>query len=71
MMEENNSNFKRKAILVGAIGGALVGVVAARVFIRAAEDEAAKSGEEISITPSKGLQIGVLVMGLLRQLSNL
>lgn len=70
-MEENNSNFKRNAMLIGAIGGALVGVVAARLFVRTAEDEAAKSGEDIAITPSKGLQIGVLVMGLLRQLSNL
>ena len=35
------------------------------------EQEAAEKGEPVSITPAKGLQIGVLVMGLLRQLSNL
>jgi hypothetical protein len=70
-MEENNDKIKRNAMLIGAIGGALIGVVAARMFIRAAEAEAAETGKELSISPAKGLQIGVLVMGLLRQLSNL
>jgi hypothetical protein len=70
-MEEQSNNFRNKAILIGAIGGALVGVVAAQVFIRAAELEAEETGKDVSISPSKGLQIGVLVMGLLRQLSNL
>ncbi|MFN2144225.1 MAG: hypothetical protein ACK2T7_02680 [Anaerolineales bacterium] len=70
-MEETTSNFRRNAMILGTIGGALVGLMAARVFIRTAEEEAEKSGKELSINPSKGLQIGVLVMGLLRQLSNL
>ena len=70
-MEETTSNFKRNAMIIGALGGALVGLVAARVFITSAEEEAVKSGKEVAINPSKGLQIGVLVMGLLRQLSNL
>lgn len=70
-MEDNSDNFKRNAMILGAIGGALVGIVAARVFVRAAEEEAAESGKELSLNPAKGLQIGVLVMGLLRQLSNL
>lgn len=73
-MEENSENgnsFKRNAMIIGALGGALVGLLAARVFVRAAEEEAAESGKELTINPSKGLQIGVLVMGLLRQLSNL
>ena len=70
-MEETTSNFKRNAMILGALGGALVGLMAARVFIRSAEEEAAESGKELAISPSKGLQIGVLIMGLLRQLSNL
>ena len=70
-MEENISNFKRNAMIIGALGGALIGLVAARVFINSAEEEAEKSGKDLTINPSKGLQIGVLVMGLLRQLSNL
>ncbi|MBN2044252.1 MAG: hypothetical protein JW757_04455 [Anaerolineales bacterium] len=70
-MEETTSNFRRNVMLIGAIGGAVVGLLAARVFIRSAEEEAAESGKDLAITPAKGLQIGVLVMGLLRQLSNL
>lgn len=68
-MEEQKIEFKRKAMLIGVIGGALVGLVAANVFVKAAEDETEDG--ELSITPAKGLQIGVLVLGLLRQLSNL
>ena len=70
-MEDQTNNFKQKAMLIGAIGGALVGVLAAQMYVRSAEVEAAEKGEPLSITPAKGLQIGVLVMGLLRQLSNL
>ena len=70
-MEEQKSQFKQKAMLIGVIGGALVGLVAANVFVRAAEAEAEEGDGELAITPSKGLQIGVLILGLLRQLSNL
>ena len=70
-MEEQSNNFRTKALVVGAIGGALIGALAAQVFVRSAEMEAAETGEEVSISPAKGLQTGVLVMGLLRQLSNL
>ncbi len=70
-MEEKNSTFKRNAMLVGGIGGAVVGLLAATIFLKAAEDEAGDSDGEISITPTKGLQIGMLVVGLLRQLSSL
>jgi len=70
-MEEDRSQFKRNAMLVGLIGGALVGLIAANVFVKAAEDEALEGDGKLAITPSKGLQIGVLVLGLLRQLSNM
>jgi hypothetical protein len=70
-MEEQRSQFKKNAMIVGVIGGALVGLVAANVFIRAAEAEAGENDGELAITPSKGLQIGVLVLGLLRKLSSL
>ncbi len=70
-MEEQSTNFKRTATLIGAVAGAVIGVMAAQMYVRSAEKEAEESGESLSITPAKGLQIGVLVMGLLRQLSNL
>ena len=70
-MEENNTTFKRNAMLVGGIGGAVVGLLAAVIFVKAAEDEAVENDGEIALTPTKGLQIGMLVVGLLRQLSSL
>ena len=70
-MEEQRNQFKRNAMLVGVIGGAIVGLVAANVFVKAAEEEVSDGDSELAITPSKGLQIGVLVLGLLRQLSSL
>ena len=70
-MEEKNSVFKRNAMIVGSLGGALVGLAAAMVFVKAAEQEAEEGDGELGITPGKGLQIGVLVLGLLRQLSSL
>jgi len=70
-MEQQKSEFKKRATLIGVIGGALVGLIAANVFVKAAEEEASEGDGQLAITPSKGLQIGVLVLGLLRQLSNL
>lgn len=70
-MEENNNAFKKKAMLVGGIGGALVGVIAATIFVKAAQEEADANDSELAITPTKGLQIGMLVVGLLKQLSSI
>ena len=70
-MEEQRNQFKNKAMLIGVIGGALVGLVAPNVFVKAAEEEASEGDGQLAISPSKGMQIGVLVLGLLRQLSNL
>lgn len=64
---DNNSNFKRNALLVGGIIGALVGVVAANMLVK----EAQEGDNESSLTPAKGFQLGMLVLGLLRQITNL
>lgn len=64
---ENNSTNKRNALLVGGIIGALVGVVAANMLVKEAEEGDNPEG----LTTAKGFQIGMLVLGLLRQLTNL
>lgn len=64
---ENNSSFRRNALLVGGIIGALVGVIAANMLV----NEAQEGENEASLTPAKGFQLGMLVLGLLRQITNL
>lgn len=64
---EDNSSFRRNALLVGGIIGALVGVVAANMLVKEAQEE----NNEASLTPAKGFKLGMLVLGLLRQITNL
>jgi len=56
-----------KILLFGALIGAATGVVAAMMLQRRAE----QTGNEITLTTSDGIQIGVLVMGLIRAVAAL
>lgn len=70
-MEENNANFKRNALMIGGIVGALVGVIAANVIVKTAEQNADGEGGELAITPAKGMKLGMLILGLLRQIADI
>jgi hypothetical protein len=71
MAEETNDqaveNWKTKALLLGALVGAVVGVGAAYLLVHRAEDEEG----EMHITPGQGVKLGLLVFGLLRQVAQL
>jgi hypothetical protein len=54
-------------LVVSAIVGAIVGVGAGLVLVRRAESR----GQTQAITAGEGLSIGLLVLGLLRQISQL
>lgn len=64
---KSDPNWKRNVLIVGAIIGAIVGVVAANMLVK----EARENDNEKALTPSKGLQLGMLVLGLLRQITSL
>ena len=66
MAMENNHN-RLPTMIVSAALGALVGLGAGIVLLRRAEER----GLERAISPREGLSLGLLVLGLLRQISQL
>ncbi len=65
-MDKDNS-WKIRTLILGAVVGATTGLGAAYLLTRRAEQE----GEELSITSGQGLKLGLLVIGLLRQIMSL
>ncbi len=56
-----------RVLLFGALIGAFTGLVAAMILQRRAE----KTGTEISLSAGEGVQLGVMIMGLLRAIAAL
>jgi hypothetical protein len=61
-MSQNN-----KVLLFGALLGAATGLIAAAMLQRRAE----RTGSEISLSAGEGIQLGVMVTGLLRAVAAL
>jgi len=57
--------WKPKALVIGALVGAVTGLAGAYLLIRRAE----VAGVKPSLDSGEGLRIGLLVMGLLRQVA--
>jgi hypothetical protein len=57
--------WKPKALAIGAVVGALTGLAGAYLLIRRSE----AAGTRPQLEPGEGLRIGLLVMGLLRQVA--
>ena len=58
---------QNRILIFGALIGAVTGLVAAMILQRRAE----KTGTEISLSTGEGIQLGVMVMGLLRAIASL
>jgi phage protein U len=56
-----------RVLLLGALIGAFTGLAAALILQRRAE----KTGTEISLSTGEGIQLGVMIMGLLRAIAAL
>ena len=65
--EQVDNAWKVKALVVGGLVGALTGLGAAFLLTRRAEQK----GTSLAITPAKGVQLGVMVAGLLRSILSL
>jgi hypothetical protein len=62
---ENRGNWKGRVLLMGSVAGALTGLVAAYLLVRRAEEK----GVEPRLEAGEGIRLGLLLLGLLRQVS--
>lgn len=60
-------NNRTRILLIGALAGAVTGLVAAMLLNRRAEQE----GSELALTTGDGMKLGVMVIGLLRAIASL
>ena len=58
---------QNRVLLIGTLVGAATGLVAALMLQRRAE----KTGTEISLSTGEGIQLGVMIMGVLRAVAAL
>jgi hypothetical protein len=65
-IEKGMEPWKVKTLAVGGAIGALVGLGAAFLLVQNAEKNDLK---QVTITPREGFRLGVLVLGLLRQVA--
>jgi hypothetical protein len=65
--EKSDNSWKLKTLVAGAVIGMLTGLGAAYLLTKRAEQK----GTALSITPGKGVQMGVLLAGLLRSILSL
>jgi hypothetical protein len=75
-MEENaivseegqaDNSWKIQALVIGGVLGALVGIGGAYLLIKRSDQK----GTTLAITPRKGVQLGVMLAGLLRSILSL
>jgi len=58
---------QNRILLFGALIGAATGLIAAMILQRRAE----RTGTDISLSAGEGVQLGVMIMGLLRAIAAL
>ncbi|KAA3645510.1 MAG: hypothetical protein DWQ07_13670 [Chloroflexi bacterium] len=64
---EENQNWKSQTLIAGAVIGALAGVGAAYLLVKRAEDH----DQPPQLSAREGVSLGLMVLGLLRQVAQL
>jgi hypothetical protein len=59
--------WKTKTLIIGGVLGVLIGLGGAYLFIQSFE----RRGEKANISAGEGVKLGLLLMGLLRQIATL
>lgn len=62
--------WRTRALIAGGLAGAVIGVTAAYVFVRAAERHN-PNNQGVDIQPAEAVAIGVAVLTLVRQIAQL
>ena len=65
---EKTSSWRTQTLAIGAVFGALLGLGGAYLLVQNAEKQGV---EKIQVSPGDGLRLGLLVMGVLRQIAQL
>ena len=65
--DQPDGSWKIQTLLIGGVLGMLVGLGGAYLLTKRAEQK----GTQLSITPGKGVQLGVLLAGLMRSILSL
>jgi hypothetical protein len=60
-------DWKTNTLMLGGLIGLVTGIGAAFLLVRRAE----KQGGELALTGGEGLRLGMLILGLLREIANL
>jgi len=58
---------RSKVLLIGALAGAAMGVIAAMMLQRRAE----QAGTDITLSTGEGIQLGMMALGLIRAVAGL
>jgi hypothetical protein len=66
-LRDADESWKTKTMVAGAVVGALIGVSGAYLLIQNAD----KRGERVEVTTGSGIKLGLLLLGLLRQVAQL
>jgi hypothetical protein len=64
---EEDTQWRTKVMLIGGALGALIGLGAAYMLVQRADRE----GTQVQIGTGEGIRLGMLVLGMLRQVSRL
>lgn len=67
MSMDEGTGWKNKALVLGGVVGGLIGVGAAYLLVQRAERE----GTELRLGTGEGIRLGLMVLGMLRQVSQL
>ncbi len=65
--EQADNSWKVKTLVIGGVLGLLTGLGAAYLLTRRAE----QTGTKLAVTPGKGVQLGVMIAGVLRSILSL